>query len=60
MGPDPQCKPYGALTVRFGDKYHSPDMNTRSQELREVMELDEQGDVEEAEGIWDWWGCETM
>ena len=41
MGPDLQRKPYGALTVQFGDKYQSPGVNVRSWELREVMELDE-------------------
>ena len=60
MGPDPQCKLYGALTVQFRDKYWFPGANARSQELREVMEQDEQGDMEEAEWIWDWWGCKMI
>ena len=59
-GPDPQHKPYGALMVWFRDKYWSPGIHARSQELRGVMELDEQGDVEEVEGIWNWQGCEMI
>ena len=34
-GPDPQCEPYEALTVRFGEKSWSLSVNTKSQELRE-------------------------
>ena len=35
-------------------------MNMRSQKLREVTELDKQGDAEEVEGIWDRQGCSEM
>ena len=57
---DPQHKPYGALMVQFRDKYWSPGVNTRSQGLKEVTELGEQGNAEEVGGIWDWQGCKTI
>ena len=46
---DPQHKPYGALMVQFGNNCQSPGVDMRSQGLREIVELGEQGDVGETE-----------